>query len=445
MPAFNDVYSLGTELGKRLRSLRIDNVYTLRYVGEQIGVSPQTVSQWELGNRMPSIDRLFELSKLFSTTSDYLLGLSNDQVEGQVERNGLRWRTAVVSNSGDHAYSRIDFGKRLFERQVVEGATLEQIIRDSNFEFGFESLRRMAKMAFHCGAVELLEVEIDEKICRQLREKYPKIRRCIIPKAELPENDRLSDAVFRPEIVASLGAKMIARDLKPGRKVGVSGGTTLARVADLLPHSSDNLTGVRWRSLISTMRAPFAIAASANDVVARIQYNQPGAEGVRLPFVYYEFRAPKNVRNAPKYLHDELNYAHQMLGQAMDVQDILISLGSSEFNYRSSDYYMGYPRLGKLLNELDETERNRLVGDILLYPIDEDGNRLGDPAFQRANDELIYSIGLERLREVTRDENVWAIVARSSKARVTQAALRGGYVNCLIADRSVAEAMLALE
>ena len=66
-------------LGKRIWELRVSFGWTQVQLAEKLGVSKQTVSNWENENIQPSIDMLIRLSKLFHTSTDYLLGLSNSQ------------------------------------------------------------------------------------------------------------------------------------------------------------------------------------------------------------------------------------------------------------------------------------------------------------------------------------------------------------------------------
>ena len=47
--------------------------YTQEKLAERLGVSRQTVSKWEAGETAPELDKLMELSKLFSCTLDALL------------------------------------------------------------------------------------------------------------------------------------------------------------------------------------------------------------------------------------------------------------------------------------------------------------------------------------------------------------------------------------
>lgn len=46
---------------------------TQEKLAERMGVSRQTVSKWEMGETIPELDKLVELSNLFSCTLDALL------------------------------------------------------------------------------------------------------------------------------------------------------------------------------------------------------------------------------------------------------------------------------------------------------------------------------------------------------------------------------------
>ncbi len=61
--------------GKTIRNLRGNLGWSQTELGERVGVSKQTVSNWENGNIQPSIDVLVKLSRVFGVSADYLLGL----------------------------------------------------------------------------------------------------------------------------------------------------------------------------------------------------------------------------------------------------------------------------------------------------------------------------------------------------------------------------------
>lgn len=62
-------------LGERILELRAAHNWTQVQLAQKLNVSKQAVSNWENNNILPSIDMLVKLSKIFSTTTDYLLSL----------------------------------------------------------------------------------------------------------------------------------------------------------------------------------------------------------------------------------------------------------------------------------------------------------------------------------------------------------------------------------
>ena len=62
-------------LGDRIREIRQSRGMSQVELGKRIGVSKQSVSNWENENIQPSIDMLIRIAKVFSVTTDYLLSL----------------------------------------------------------------------------------------------------------------------------------------------------------------------------------------------------------------------------------------------------------------------------------------------------------------------------------------------------------------------------------
>ena len=61
---------------ERIRQLRISLGINQTQFGNRLGVSKQSVSNWENGNIQPSIDMLTKIAVTFSVSADYLLGIS---------------------------------------------------------------------------------------------------------------------------------------------------------------------------------------------------------------------------------------------------------------------------------------------------------------------------------------------------------------------------------
>ena len=62
---------------ERLRELRTQNNYSQQDLADKIGVTKQTISQYERGVRKPDMDTLTALCDVFNVSSDYLMGKSD--------------------------------------------------------------------------------------------------------------------------------------------------------------------------------------------------------------------------------------------------------------------------------------------------------------------------------------------------------------------------------
>lgn len=59
---------------ERLRNLRKEQGWTQVQLAGKIGVSKQSVSNWENDNILPSVEMLAHIADLFQVSTDYLLG-----------------------------------------------------------------------------------------------------------------------------------------------------------------------------------------------------------------------------------------------------------------------------------------------------------------------------------------------------------------------------------
>lgn len=80
----------------RIKAAREASGYTLAQVAERCGVQQyQTVSKWEKGNSVPSIENLFKLCELFNCELGYLLGEHEGKTRAATdihEKTGLSFR-----------------------------------------------------------------------------------------------------------------------------------------------------------------------------------------------------------------------------------------------------------------------------------------------------------------------------------------------------------------
>lgn len=65
------IFSIRLKMLRQLRNLSLEDL------ASELGISRQSIVYYSMGDRLPSIPILVAIAKLFGTSTDYLLGLSN--------------------------------------------------------------------------------------------------------------------------------------------------------------------------------------------------------------------------------------------------------------------------------------------------------------------------------------------------------------------------------
>ena len=68
-------------IGQRMQRLREEDGMTQEEMGEKLGVSQGTVSQWERGKRVPGGEAVKAMAELFDTTADFILGIVDEEIK----------------------------------------------------------------------------------------------------------------------------------------------------------------------------------------------------------------------------------------------------------------------------------------------------------------------------------------------------------------------------
>lgn len=63
----------------RIRDLREDGDLTQKEVAEHLHIKQNTYSQYENGQRQLPLDALIALAKFYNTSTDYILGLTEER------------------------------------------------------------------------------------------------------------------------------------------------------------------------------------------------------------------------------------------------------------------------------------------------------------------------------------------------------------------------------
>lgn len=73
-------------LSERIKLLRLSYSMSQVDLAKKLNVTKQSVSNWENDNIQPSIEMLVNMSKIFSVSTDYLLGLEDHRY---IDASGL--------------------------------------------------------------------------------------------------------------------------------------------------------------------------------------------------------------------------------------------------------------------------------------------------------------------------------------------------------------------
>lgn len=68
------------DMGSKLKALRIENGLTQTQVAKRLGVAVSAVSSYENGVRYPSYPILIKFSRMFHTSTDFLLGVKSKEM-----------------------------------------------------------------------------------------------------------------------------------------------------------------------------------------------------------------------------------------------------------------------------------------------------------------------------------------------------------------------------
>ena len=67
------------EMGGRIKQFRKKNNLAQSALANLMRTTQDTISLWELGKSYPDAESIVRMAKLFRTSSDYLLGLSDSE------------------------------------------------------------------------------------------------------------------------------------------------------------------------------------------------------------------------------------------------------------------------------------------------------------------------------------------------------------------------------
>jgi transcriptional regulator with XRE-family HTH domain len=89
------------DIARKLTYLRTQKGCSQEDIADELGVSRQTISKWELGNAVPDTAKIVDLSNFYNVSTDYLLKDEYDgEAFGGIDRIAIRFmNSAKTMNS----------------------------------------------------------------------------------------------------------------------------------------------------------------------------------------------------------------------------------------------------------------------------------------------------------------------------------------------------------
>lgn len=73
-------------ISKRLNILISENNINQRELAEKTGISEVTISRYINGQRIPTVENLVRITKVFNVSTDYIVGISNPEPAFEIKK-----------------------------------------------------------------------------------------------------------------------------------------------------------------------------------------------------------------------------------------------------------------------------------------------------------------------------------------------------------------------
>ena len=130
------------EFSERLKKARERRGVTQTQLGEMMGVSPQSVQQWESGGTMPRHKRIDDLAKALSVRPQWLMLEQGDMIEG-MGSDAVMHQAELYEDAGPLATDEIEI-PFFREVEMAAGSGRTQVVENHGRSMRF-SLLRLAK------------------------------------------------------------------------------------------------------------------------------------------------------------------------------------------------------------------------------------------------------------------------------------------------------------
>lgn len=214
-----DTEKYAIRLGEQLRLYREKHSYTLEAIGDYLGCSKSNVSLWETGQRIPLLEYLLNLSRLYACS---LVDLIGEDVDIQPSRKSVEYflrlpRSALLDEVGREEIQRgVTALTALFE-----GKTLEELLDLPDFAAyrgNQDGLFALLRTSLLSGEIAFTQVPFAAVLEEKLTEKFPQLQGAVRV-VDLP--DTMISEALPPELVAWAAAQQAITELRQLQEWGL--------------------------------------------------------------------------------------------------------------------------------------------------------------------------------------------------------------------------------
>lgn len=150
-------------IGRRIAELRKKANMTQMELADNMGITFQSISNWERGNTMPDISKLPEIAELFDVTIDELLGKESKLIKNIIEDK----------EDGHAADEEISVSELVEAAPILKPETLDEIIEKNNlFEKAIDADKKEDSMEYDVTAIRELLPFLSSDMINRYADKF---------------------------------------------------------------------------------------------------------------------------------------------------------------------------------------------------------------------------------------------------------------------------------
>lgn len=121
-------------ISKQIIKLRNKQGWTQQQLAEKIGVSKQSVSNWETGEKLPRMGKIEEMANIFNVTVSYIVDGKSDTEKENIDIVKNLEKQGIIINFADYeGFEKLSDEEKLeFQKKIEEAVQFELFKRNQS-------------------------------------------------------------------------------------------------------------------------------------------------------------------------------------------------------------------------------------------------------------------------------------------------------------------------